>query len=197
MDWDELMGSNSSFDILFLFEELRRVPDPVIPYLSNSVSLLGLNTIHGSSLTQIQGRPELLKSVFGFLGLGGFLSREVWEIGMPDTSNSKSHLDRLAELGIEPLGVLDRVGLVSGRVFGMIMNEAYFTVMEGTATKEDIDIAMKLGTNYPKGPFEMVNLLGQENLLTLLENLFLETREERYKPCPMLRDEVLNNKLLE
>ena len=196
-NWNEVPGGGDSFDIFFLFHDFRKLPVAAIQFILSSVSLLGLNTIHGSSLTQIQGKPELLKSVFGFIGLGGFLSRGLWEIGIPEKEMSKSHLEKLAGFGIEPLSVLDRVGLISGRVLGMIINEAYFTVMEGTANKEDIDIAMKLGTNYPKGPFEMADLAGQKNLLSLLDNLFLETREERYKPCPMLRDEALKSDLQE
>ena len=72
----------------------------------------------------------------------------------------------------------------------MIINEAYFTVQEGTAEKDAIDQAMKLGTNYPHGPFEWAEMIGLENVLDLLEAVYADTRDERYKVCPLLKKEV-------
>ena len=65
------------------------------------------------------------------------------------------------------------------------------TVQEGTATREDIDIGMKLGTNYPKGPFEWLNEIGIENVYKVLEAIYQDTKEERYKICPLLKEEYL------
>lgn len=86
--------------------------------------------------------------------------------------------------------VASRIGLVTPRVIVMIINEAYFTVQEGTATKEDIDVGMKLGTNYPKGPFEWANLIGLKNIYKTLDALYEDTKEGRYKICPLLKTEM-------
>jgi 3-hydroxybutyryl-CoA dehydrogenase len=73
----------------------------------------------------------------------------------------------------------------------MIINEAYYTVQEGTANKTDIDTAMKLGTNYPKGPFEFLELFSIELVYKQLNSLYNDTHEERYKICSLLKSEFI------
>jgi 3-hydroxybutyryl-CoA dehydrogenase len=73
----------------------------------------------------------------------------------------------------------------------MIINEAYYTVQEGTAEREDIDLGMKLGTNYPHGPFEWCAKIGIQNVYELLEAVYDDTKEERYKICPRLKKDYL------
>ena len=87
--------------------------------------------------------------------------------------------------------VEDRVGMVTPRVICMIINEAFYTLQEGTAEKEDIDLGMKLGTNYPNGPFEWAEKIGIKNVYELLESVYEDTKEERYKICPRLKKEYL------
>jgi 3-hydroxybutyryl-CoA dehydrogenase len=67
--------------------------------------------------------------------------------------------------------VPDVPGFITARVIAMIVNEAWFALEEGISTKEDIDIAMRLGTNYPYGPFEWGNQIGLENVYALLGKL--------------------------
>jgi 3-hydroxybutyryl-CoA dehydrogenase len=87
--------------------------------------------------------------------------------------------------------VEDRIGLVTPRVVCMIINEAYYAVLEGTASREDVDLAMKLGSNYPFGPFEWSNRIGVKHVYELLEAVYEDTRDERYKICPLLKKEYL------
>jgi 3-hydroxybutyryl-CoA dehydrogenase len=82
--------------------------------------------------------------------------------------------------------------MVTPRIIAMIINEAFYTVQEGTATKKDIDTAMKLGVNYPKGPFEFLEQIGVEYIYTMLEAIYNDTKEERYKICPALKKAYLN-----
>ena len=79
----------------------------------------------------------------------------------------------------------DRVGMVTPRIIFMIINEAYFTVQEGTAGKADIDQGMKLGTNYPYGPFEWSDRIGLQHVYELLEAVYEDTKMNvtRYVPC--------------
>ena len=179
-----------NFDILLVFEGLES-QNPIFSSLSSFEGIVGLNSVYGSALTQMKETGIAPKKVFSFLGLKGFLQRKEFEIGIPHDDQKQDILAAIESSGLDPIPVLDRVGLVSGRVMAMIINEAYFTVMEGTANKEDIDVAMKLGTNYPFGPFELVENSGKSEILELLLNLHSESRDERYKPCPLLRDEVL------
>ena len=73
----------------------------------------------------------------------------------------------------------------------MIINEAYFTVEDHVSTKAEIDTAMKLGTNYPYGPFEWAELIGTANILALLQKL--NTTDSRYQPAVLLINEVKEN----
>src|ERR1700733_9534405 len=81
--------------------------------------------------------------------------------------------DIFKKLGWDYQLVPDIIGMVSARIIGMIINEAYFTLDKKVSTKKQIDIAMKLGTNYPYGPFEWSELIGLKRIhtmLTLLNN---------------------------
>lgn len=86
----------------------------------------------------------------------------------------------------------DRVGMVTPRVISMIINEAYYVVQEGTASREDIDLAMKSGTNYPYGPFEWIRRIGIKHIYEVLEAVYEDTKDERYKICPLLKKEYLS-----
>ena len=83
--------------------------------------------------------------------------------------------------------VEDRVGLVQVRVLTMLINEAAFAVMEGLATPEDIDKAMLLGVNYPKGPLAWADEIGIGVVTLILDGLRREYEQERYRPCVLLK----------
>jgi 3-hydroxybutyryl-CoA dehydrogenase len=75
----------------------------------------------------------------------------------------------------------------------MIINEACYTLQEGTASIQDIDKSMMLGTSYPRGPFEWANLIGVSRVYEGLEALWQDTHEERYKVCPLLKTMYLRS----
>ena len=77
----------------------------------------------------------------------------------------------------------------------MIINEAYYTVQEGTATREDIDLGMKLGTAYPMGPFEWCEKVGVKNVYETLDAIYEDTHDERYKICPLMKTEFLRSRM--
>jgi len=128
-------------------------------------------------------------NLFGFNGLPTFVERDILEV-------SSLNDDEVLKVICEQLGtdfeiVKDRVGMVTPRVIFMIINEAYYTLQEGTATREDIDKGMKLGTNYPFGPFEWTERIGLNHVYETLEAIYEDTKEERYKICPLLKREYL------
>jgi len=129
-------------------------------------------------------------NLFGFAADPTFLERPLVEVSAHYNNKVDAEVV-FSELGLEATLVADRVGLVTPRIIAMIINEAYYTVMEGTASREDIDTGMKLGTNYPLGPFEWVSKWGIANIYELLEALYLDSKDERYKICPLLKTEYL------
>jgi 3-hydroxybutyryl-CoA dehydrogenase len=84
----------------------------------------------------------------------------------------------------------DISGFVRARIVAMIINEAYLTLQEGVSTKEEIDTAMKLGTNYPYGPFEWATQIGLKRVYELL--CVMGTTNSRYIPCQTLTNEALS-----
>jgi 3-hydroxybutyryl-CoA dehydrogenase len=76
-------------------------------------------------------------------------------------------------------------GFATSRINAMIGNEAFYMLMEGVASARDIDKAMKLGLNHPMGPFEMIDLVGLDTRLSVLEYLHA-TLGEKFRPCPLL-----------
>lgn len=94
----------------------------------------------------------------------------------------------LSLLGKTPEWVPDVPGMVSARIIAAIINEAYFALSEGIATPQAIDTAMKLGTAYPRGPFEWAQKIGLRRMAHLLQTL--AQTEARYQPCTLLLEEA-------
>jgi len=79
---------------------------------------------------------------------------------------------------------------VLGRIVCQLVNEAAFALREGVGSAEDIDAGMLLGLNYPHGPLHWADEIGLDHVLTVLDALADEYREERYRACPALRSRV-------
>ncbi len=88
-------------------------------------------------------------------------------------------------MGKEVVVIRESPGFVTSRINAMIGNEAFFMLQEGVASAEDIDKAIKLGLNHPMGPFEMVDLVGLDTRLHVLEYLH-KTLGDKYRPAPLL-----------
>ncbi len=86
--------------------------------------------------------------------------------------------------------VFEYPGYITTRVIVPMINEAIHILMEGVASAEDIDTAIKLGYNFSKGPLALADLIGLDELLAWMETLFRELGEAKYRPCPMLRKYV-------
>lgn len=93
----------------------------------------------------------------------------------------------LRSLGYDVEVVEDRVALVQMRILATLINEAAFAVMEGVASAEDIDSAMKLGVNYPKGLLSWADEIGIPVVTLVLDGLYNEYQQERYRPCILLK----------
>ena len=138
-------------------------------FISSVIETLEQKKLH-SNFSRINGWP-------------GFLQRETWEVA----SNNKEIAGKVFEsLGWDIVFVKDEPGLVATRIISRIINEAFFALEDGVSTIDEIDLAMKLGTNYPYGPFEWQNKIGLQNIYHLLKSL--SVKDKCYSVSPLLEN---------
>ncbi|RYD71367.1 MAG: hypothetical protein EOP53_23790 [Sphingobacteriales bacterium] len=111
----------------------------------------------------------------------GFLENESWEVAGELNDLEKAILSHLNK---NTIICANEPGFISARIIAMIINEAYYAKGENVSTEAEIDTAMKLGTNYPYGPFEWAQKIGVQNIYALLKKLSLQ--DSRYNPAPLL-----------
>ena len=100
-----------------------------------------------------------------------------------------------AEIGKTPVQVEEAAGFVVNRILVPMINEAVGIYADGVASVADIDTAMKLGANHPMGPLELGDLIGLDICLAIMEVLYNETGDSKYRPHPLLRKMVRGGKL--
>src|SRR5215203_3653169 len=106
--------------------------------------------------------------------------------GLETSDDTLASIEALARaMGKETVVVRESAGFVTSRVNALIGNEAFYMLQEGVASARDIDKALKLGLNHPMGPFELVDLVGLDTRLCVLEFLH-RSLGEKYRPCPLL-----------
>lgn len=114
-----------------------------------------------------------------------FFEQPIWEVAGVTDSNVHTILKNIHK---KIITVNDEPGFISARVVAMIINEAYFAKGDHVSSADDIDTAMKLGTNYPYGPFEWCQLIGAKNIVALLQTLSIQ--DVKYTPAPALINEI-------
>jgi 3-hydroxybutyryl-CoA dehydrogenase len=165
--------------------------DPIDVSIYNQKDLVVFLNSVKTSLTQLIAGKVIQGSVFGFCGMPSFLNREIFEVTTLG-AQSATLLEKIcSQLNTNFKIVEDRVGMITPRIICMIINEAYFANEENVASRTDIDLAMKLGTNYPFGPFEWSEKIGIRNVYELLNAVYNDTKDERYKICDLLKKEAL------
>jgi 3-hydroxybutyryl-CoA dehydrogenase len=161
--------------------------------------------------TQPQGGARLLLCARGSLGaldpagsaVGFYMLPPLGEAQLVELTRSESsspvaaaRAERFfAALGKHVTWVGDAPGLVLGRIVCQVINESAFALGEGVGGAADIDTGMVLGLSHPHGPFEWADEIGLDHVLTVLEALSEEYREERYRPAPALREMVQAGRL--
>ncbi|MBN8675957.1 MAG: hypothetical protein J0L56_17625 [Chitinophagales bacterium] len=170
--------ADAFIDLLFINEPAR-------------IGLLNSNPSLPVIINYVTGTLQELPSQFIRInGWATFLKRPVVEASCKDELIKNKVSAIFSAFGKTTNWVPDIAGFISARVVAAIINEAYFALEEEVSTKEDMDVAMKSGTNYPYGPFEWSDKIGLENILALLTELNKE--QPRYQPAPGLVKEGIH-----
>jgi len=136
-------------------------------------------------------KPE---RIVGFATFSPLKERKLVELAGGLRTNEQSIMQAeqfFQSLGKETVRVKDTAGLTFPRILSLIINEAARSLEEGVATAEEIDVAMRLGVNYPQGPLRWADQIGLDEVVAVLEGLQGETCDDRYRPAPLLKKLVV------
>jgi 3-hydroxybutyryl-CoA dehydrogenase len=183
----------SGFDVIFdlSIDEQASTLKYYAP-LNNIPVIVGAVKVQLAAAANLYGR-EILCTLIGINDLPTFVNRSLAEVSLLNNTDKGALQQTMQKLGWDYKLVEDRVGMVTPRIIMMIINEACYTLQEGTASMQDIDTSMKLGTNYPFGPFEWADKIGIKHVYETLKAVYDDTNDERYKICPLLKTLYLKN----
>ncbi len=177
-------------DVKFqLFGQLDEVAPPHAILASNTSSI---------SITEIAARTRRPEQVVGMHFMNPVPVMELVELirGL-ETSDETARItaDVARSLGKTVAEARDYPGFVSNRVLMPMINEAVYCLMEGVADAESIDTVMRLGMNHPLGPLALADLIGLDTCLSIMEVLHSGLGDDKYRPCPLLRQYVAAGRL--
>jgi 3-hydroxybutyryl-CoA dehydrogenase len=167
-----------------IFTNLDRLARPEVILASNTSSI---------SLTKIASFTQRSAQVVGMHFFNPVpLMRLVEVIRGLQTSDqtSKTVMELSQNMGKVPVEAKDSPGFISNRILCPMINEAVFALHEGVGTAAAIDEVMQLGMNHPMGPLALGDLIGLDVVLFIMEILQRDLGEDKYRPCPLLRQMV-------
>jgi 3-hydroxybutyryl-CoA dehydrogenase len=176
-----------------LKKELFRRLDQLVP----SSAILASNT-SSLSITEIAASTRRPERVVGMHFMNPVPVMKLVEVvrGLQTSDETASRVVEMARsLGKTVAEVRDFPGFVSNRILMPMINEAIFCLMEGVADRESIDTVMRLGMNHPMGPLELADLIGLDTCLAIMNVLHHGLGDDKYRPCPLLKQFVAAGRL--
>ena len=174
---------------LNIFKELDNVCKPETILASNTSSI-SINKI--ATATQ---RPEKVIGMHFMNPVPVMKLVEIVKGKGTDDSITKRITDLSTQMGKIPVECNDSPGFVSNRILMPMINEAIFCLDEGVGTPEAIDAIMKLGMAHPMGPLTLADLIGLDICLSIINVLYSDFGDEKYRPCPLLVKKVGDGEL--
>jgi 3-hydroxybutyryl-CoA dehydrogenase len=172
-----------------LFQELDQLCKPETIIATNTSAL---------SITEIAAATNRPDKIIGMHFFNPVPAMKLVEIVKGLTTSDETRETILAltsDLGKTPVDVAEAPGFVVNRILIPMVNEAIGILADGVASAEGIDDAMKLGANHPMGPLALGDLIGLDVCLAIMETLYSEFGDTKYRPHPLLRKMVRANKL--
>jgi 3-hydroxybutyryl-CoA dehydrogenase len=169
---------------LKIFAEVDRVTRPETILASNTSSI---------SITKLGAGTKRPEKVIGMHFMNPVPLMKLVEVvrGLPTSDETYQTTVKLAErFGKTTIAARDIPGFIVNRVLIPLLNEACYALYEGLGTVEDIDKGVKMGLNHPMGPLELADLIGLDTCLAIAEVLHNELGDDKYRPCPLLRQYV-------
>jgi 3-hydroxybutyryl-CoA dehydrogenase len=167
---------------LFRTLEEHAAPGAILASNTSSISI--------TKLSSVTKRPE---KVIGMHFMNPVPLMKLVEVvrGLPTSDETVQATVALAErFGKTTIAARDIPGFIVNRVLIPLLNEACYALYEGLGTVEDIDKGVKLGLNHPMGPLELADLIGLDTCLAIAEVLHHSLGDDKYRPCPLLRQYV-------
>ncbi|MHB0868086.1 MAG: 3-hydroxybutyryl-CoA dehydrogenase [Chloroflexota bacterium] len=163
-----------------LLRELDRICKPEAIFASNSSSI---------SITLLASATSRSDRVIGMHFFNPVPAMKLVEVirGVGTSDNTRVQVLQVVQaMGKTPVEVEDYPGFVSNRLLMPMINEAAYVLVERVASRESIDMVMKLGMNHPMGPLELADLIGLDVCLHIMRVLHEGFGDDKYRPCPLL-----------
>jgi 3-hydroxybutyryl-CoA dehydrogenase len=174
-------------------EAIFREADSVLP--EEAVLASNTSSIPIASLAAATSRPDKVIGMHFFNPVPVMALVEVVSTKETSAETRAAVVELAQELGKTPAQANDFPGFVSNRILLPFINEAVWALHDGVADPEAIDTIAKLGFNHPMGPLALADLIGLDTCVAILEVLRDGLGEERYEPCPLLREHVAAGRL--
>lgn len=197
MDFNDLRDSDLIIEVVAEQMPLKKEIFKTLDEVCKPEAILATNT-SSLSITEIgaaTSRPERVIGLHFFNPVPMMKLVEVISGQLTDPAVHDKAMEIAREVGKTPVSVNEAPGFVVNRILIPMINEGVGILADGVATREDIDEAMKLGANHPMGPLALADLIGLDVCLAIMEVLYIEFGDSKYRPHPLLRKMVRANLL--